>query len=555
MSAQMSRDGGSLTAGREDRTPTPTTHAATTETNALVDNEAHIEQLGAGHEELDSEGSPISSSTPATSGWKASSSHATHASTPASPLGSSQPLSGAPHADDSGVVSEFTSPSSSTLFPGPLDRAARDTSEASESASTGDAAGSRGLKRSLEESDCSDEDDEPPTKHKIVRASEAFASEDDASPSGSTLFLDPIDRAASKSLEPSESAIPSDAAHSGGLRKSGNSSDSTDEDEELPTKHRTARSSGAALSQDDVATPSEHTSRIRKRSHMAMTGEEDDDEDEPISRKKIPRTAAYIDLTESDDEAASKDVVDMTGPERGSSPVPSQQVQQSYLHRLPGELRNRIYRHIGLIGARLELRNLSEPDLAVAIPDLKDELCSFMLSANKVRVPVYTAFRTDLKPEDAAKKRKSPKKGGLGDFNNSHTAPGMVGIAPDSWVMQVDPRYVTIKHICLRILESHVSESGHKHICDYFLNASCKDGIMKATGRTTMMTSDVLKRTINHMSCLATERAKQCAKKEGFEGFTWEQVQYIAKSFVSVADARSRYTKKSARVTLVEGLN
>jgi hypothetical protein len=564
MSAQMShgdtQDSGSLTAGREDRTPTPTSYAATTETNALVENEAHIDQLEAGHEELDSEGSPISSSTPATSGWKASSSHATYASTPESPLGSSQPLSGAAQADDSGVVSELTSPSSSTLFPSPLDRAARDTSEASESASTGDVTRSRGLKRSLEESDCSDEDDEPPTKHKRVRASEAFDLEDnvdDFSPSGSTLLPGSLDRAASESLEPSESAFLDEAAHSEDLRKPDNSSDSTDEDEELPTKHRTARSSGATFSQDDVATPSGHTSEIRKRSHMAMTGEEsDDEEDEPISRKKIPRTAAYIDLTESDDETAPKDVVDLTGPERGSPPVPPQQVQESYLHRLPGELRNRIYRHIGLIGARLELRNLSVPALAVALPDLKDELCSFMLSANKVRVPVYTAFRTDLRPEDAGKKKKKfPKKEGLGDFNNSHTAPGMVGIAPDSWVMQVDPRYVTIKHICLRILESHVSESGHKHICDYFLNVNCKDGPMKATGRTTMMTSDVLKRTINHMSCLATKRANQCAQKEGFEGFTWEQVQYIAKSFVSVADARSRYTKKSARVTLVEGLN
>ena len=573
MSAQMSHisspDSESIMAGREDHSPSQTpidlessTQAAATETGALVDDEAPLEQLEAGHEELDSEEPPTSSLTPATSGWKASSSSATHASTPASPLGSGQSRSGAAQEYGSGIVSEFTSPSSSTPFPDPLDQVARESSEPSESAFSGGVARSRGLKRPLEASDCSDEDDEPPTKHKRARASAAYLSEDDAIPSMSALFPIPQDHAAPRSLEPSESALPGDVARSQGLKKSVEASDSTDEDDEPPTKHRAARISGASTSQDDVASRFEHASTTRKRSHVAMAGEdEDDDEDEPLSRKKIPRSTKYIDLTESDDddEAAPRNFVDLTGSESGSSPVPSQTHQKSYLHRLPGELRNRVYRHIGLIASRLELRNLEEPALAVAIPDLKDELHSFMLSANKLRVPVYTGFRTDLKPgaEDSKKKssKKSPKKDGLGDFNNSHTAPGQLGIAPDAWVMQVDPRYVTIKHICLRLLESHVSESGHKHICDYFLNVSCKDGQMRVTGRTTMETSDVLKRTINHMSCLATERAKQFAEQDGFEGFTWEQVRHIAASFVSVADARVRYTKKGGRVTLLDGLN
>ncbi|GAB7323268.1 hypothetical protein MBLNU13_g05748t1 [Cladosporium sp. NU13] len=572
MPAQMSHigthDSGSITAGREDRTPSqtpsevaPDTTAPTTDTGALVDNELPIEQVEAGHEELDSGESPISSLTPATSGWKASSSFATHDSTPASLLGSSQYHSGAANACGSGIVSEFTSPSSSAPSPGPPDQMARESSEASESSLARGVTRSHGLKRPLEASDDSDEDDEPSTKHKRARASAAYNTEDDFIPSGSTLFPIPRDLAAPRSVEPTESALPGDVARSRGLKMSGEANNSTDDDEEPPAKHRSARVSRASTSQDDVETPFEHTSKTQKRSHMAMAGEDEHkDEDEPLSRK-IPRTTIYIDLTDSDsdDEAAPRDIVDLTGSERESSPAPSQKPQKSYLHRLPGELRNRIYRHIGLIGARLELRSFEEPALAVAIPDLKDELYSFMLSANKLRVPVYTGFRTGLKPgADGSKKKspkKSPKKDALGDFNNSHTAPGQVGIAPDAWVMQVDPNYVTIKHICLRILESHVSEIGHKLICDYFLNVSCKDGNMRATGRTTMETSDVLKRTFNHMSCLATERAKQFAQQDGFEGFNWEQVRHIAASFVSAADARSRYTKKSARVTLLEGLN
>lgn len=555
MSHINTQGSGSSSAGREDRTPpqtpfdlTPDMNTATTETGALLDNESGIEQPEAGHQELDSEESPVSNSAPATSGWKPSSSSAAHASTPASPLSSSQPLSGAANADDSGVVTEFTRPSSSTPFPAPLDREAREPSEQSESAFSGGVKRSRGLKRSLESSDDSDEEHEPPTKPKRARASEPSPSQDDVIPLGSTLFPLP------KSLEPSESAFPGDATRPQGPKKSAEASDSTDEDDESPTKHRTARAAGASASQDDVATPFEHTARTRKRSHTAMAGDEDDDDDEeePVSRKKISRTAAYIDLTESEDEAALVDVVDLTGSEHGSSPVPPQQSQESYLHRLPGELRNRIYRHVGLVGPRMELRNFEEPALAVAIPDLKDEVVSFMLSANRLRIPVYTAFRADVKPDYSKKKS---KKDDFGDFNNSHTAPGQVGIAPDSWVMQVDPRYVTIKHICLRILESHVSASGHKHLCDYFLNVSCTDGHMKASGRTTMATTEVLKRRINHMSCLATERAKQFAQQEGFEGFNWEQVKHIAASFVSVADAKSRYTKKNARVTLLEGMN
>lgn len=573
MSAQMShtgtKDDASITAGREDRTLSQSPLDLTLDTNAanetstLVDNEAHIEHLEAGHEGHNSEGSPISNSTPATPGWEPSSSFATHASTPVSPLGSSQPRSGSAQAYDSGTVSEFTSPSSSALFSGTLDQVAHESPEPSESVFSGGVTRSRGLKRHLEEGDSIDEDDEPPTKHKRARASAACSSEEHGILSGSALFPIPRDLAAPRSLEPSELALAGGAARSRDLKRPLEANDSTDEDEEPPTKHRTARVSGASTSQDDVATPFEHTSTTRKRSHMAMAGEEeDDDEDEPLSRlsrKKIRKTTAYIDLTESDDEGAPNDVVDLIGSELGSSPAPSPKPQGSYLHRLPGELRNRIYRHIGLIGARLELRNFEEPALAVAIPDLKDELHSFMLSANKLRVPIYTGFRTDLKPgaESSKKKspKKSPKKDALGDFDNSHTAPGQVGVDPEAWVMQLDPRYVTIKHICLRILESHVSESGHKHICDYFLNVSCKDGQMKVTGRTHMETSDILKRTINHMSCLATERAKQFAQQEGFEGFAWEQVRHIAASFVSVADARSRYTKKSARVTLLEGLN
>ena len=587
MSEQMShfdaQNGGSVRASSEDRMPsqspielTPDTNAATTEPGALVENEAYIKQLGSSHEHDDPALFPNPSPKYATSGSDS------YEYTPTSPSSSLHPLSGTAHADSSGVVSGFTSPPSSALLSDPLEKAVYNPLEASEFALPDYVAPSRGSKRFREASDSDDEDDEPPTKRRTARSFGASPSDDDvvhsqvvkksqeASHSDSDSEDDqPLAKLRAARLSRA-SASQDDAARSQilkmsrdasgdtddedesptkhrtarvsgtstsqdevprpqGLKTSQATSNSSDEDDEPPTKHRTGRVSGTSTSQDDVATPSEHTSSNRKRSHTAMAEEEEEDEDELPRRKRL---------------------------------MPAQKPQESYLHRLPGELRNRIYQHVGLIGARLELQNFEEPALAAAIPDLKDELHSFMMSANKLRVPVYSGFRHDLKPGAVEKKKrvkkpskKSSKPEESADVNDPSTAPGTVGIDPDSWVMHADPSFVTIKHICLRVLESHVSASGHKHLCDYFLNVSCKDGNMTATGRTMMEASNVLKRTINHMACLATERAKQCAQKDGFEGFTWEQVQYIASSFVSVADARSRYKKKNAKVTLLEGMN
>ena len=449
-----------------------------TKADAMVDHETSIGRPGANHDGFQSEGSPCSSVATAPSGLQVGSSFAvSHASTPISPLGSNRSLSIAAHADSSASVSDLSSPSSPTLFPGPLEREALKLLETFELPFRGNQQQACGLAESREVSDT----------------------------------------AALEYLNIFELPIRDDQEHSCGPAGSYEARDTDDgEEDEAPTRHR----------------------------HRV----------ELPHRMKIPRTATYIDLTASDDDVAPENVIDLTGSRFGSSPVPPQEPQGSYLHRLPAELRNRVYRYVGLHGVRLELRNMKEPALAVAFPDLRDELHSFIFSANKLRIPIYSGFRTDSPPN--ASKKQPAKKDDLGDFNNSHVAPGMIGIAPDSWVMTIDPRFVTIKHICLRVLESHGSTSGHKHLCDYFVNVSySKDGKLKVSGQTRMETTDILRRTINHMANLATARAKQCAQRDGFQGFTWEQVQHIVASFVSIADAKSRYTKKHGKVTLIEGMN
>lgn len=537
--AQMSRlalnETTSAMVNREESAPlqvpiglTPTTHAATTKTHGLIDHkEAHLGGHGAGEEVHHSQGIPASSHATSTSGQEANSSYATsYTSSPTSHSGSDHSLSGAARAEDLSHVPDLSTPSSPTLFPGPLERAALRILEASEQAAEGVLSYSHGLKRSREARDSPNEE------------------EDEASPR----------RKAAKLFEPSDLSHDIATPFNHGLKRARGARDSLDkEEDEARTRSKAARLLEPSELMHNVATPLENTPGNRKRSRATMAGEERDQE-ELLVRKKMPRTTTYIDLTTSEnDDTIPENVVDLTVSQRKPSLVPSQQLQESYLHRLPGELRNRIYRDVGLRGARLELRNLEEPALAVAIPDLKDELHSVIFSANKLRIPVYSGFRADTPPDYSnSKKKKAAKKEGLGDFNNSPFAPGMIGISPDSWVMKVDPRFVTIKHICLRILESHESAVGHKHLCDFFLNVCCsKAGEMQATCRIIMVGSDVLRKTINNMSNLAKARAKQLARQEGFQGFTWEQLQHIAASFVSVADAKSRYTRKAARITLL----
>jgi hypothetical protein len=311
-------------------------------------------------------------------------------------------------------------------------------------------------------------------------------------------------------------------------------------------RNKVAKTDGPSFLSQKVATPVEEDLGKRKRSHTAMA-EQEEDKVELTPRKKIAESAAYIDLTTSEDDVHPSDIIDLTGSDSESPPPPSDPIQETYLHKLPGELRNRIYRYVGFHGARIDLRNFEEPALSQAIPALKDELHSFIFSENKVRVPVYSTFNAAKVPD---LNDKGPKKERLGDFNNSPFSTGVIGIAPDSWVMNVDPRVMAIKHICFRILEVEERDGSHKHLSDHFLNVKWIDGKPKVSGRTYVAGTDVPNRKMNQMSYLATARGQHYAQQEGFEGFNWEQAQHIAASFVSIADAKKRYTRKGGKNTL-----
>jgi hypothetical protein len=377
-------------------------------------------------------------------------------------------------------------------------------------------------------------------------ANNPFAESDRGYSSSPALFPGPVERAALADWEASEAAV-DDQSILLGHKRSHEAMEGPDEEEyENSGRQKVAKPDGPSFLSQNVATPVEQTLGKRKRSHTTMAEQEEDKVELP-PRKKLAGSAAYIDLTTPEDVVTPSNIIDLTGSDSESPPLPSRLLQETYLHKLPGELRNRIYRYVGLHGARVDLRNFEEPALSQAIPALKDELHSFIFSENKLRVPVYSIFSAAHVPDPT---NKAPKKQRLGDFNNSPFSPGVIGIAPDSWVMNVDPRVMAIKHLCFRILEAEERDGSHKHLCDHFLNVKWVDGEPKVAGRTYVSGTDVLKRKMNQMSYLATARAQQFAQQDGFESFNWEQAQHIAASFVSIADAKKRYTRKGGKTTL-----
>jgi hypothetical protein len=357
-------------------------------------------------------------------------------------------------------------------------------------------------------------------------------------------------------------------------------SDSDEEDQQnLQREEGVARKVDAsyALSPTFLSRSLSSVHKTIKRSRIASVGSDEEDEEEPPTKKRSTRKTEVTEdespanLVEdsvvlepttlfessSDSETSGgtiffKETVDprkrpsqpSCEPDPVTTAKPSQPPQESYLHLLPGELRNRIYTQLGFRSSRLNLDTFLKPNLMVAYPDLENEMLSVMLSDNKLRVPVYSDFR--IKVSEAAPHPKKPSS--VKDFQV-----GTVAIDPKSWVMAIDPRFVTIKHIGMRILEvpEPDRENDIRPICDYFLNVRVVKGKLTVVShKTTLWASTATQRESRSMCDLATARAKRFAEQDGFAGFTWKQVQEIAASFESVIAAKDHFTKTKGKVIL-----
>jgi hypothetical protein len=350
--------------------------------------------------------------------------------------------------------------------------------------------------------------------------------------------------------------------------------------EELPRKKGVARKVGVTRAVLDPTTlsgssrSSSFISKANKRSRVASVGSDGEDEEQPPTKKRLARNAeaarqmspahlaedpVVLDLTNLSESSFdfktpgtiySKEIVDPRKraaqlPRESDPTTPSRPPQKSYLHLLPGELRNRIYTHAGFRSSRINIETFEKPNLIVAYPDLQDELLSVMLSDNKLRVSVYSDFR--LKASEAPLSKTKPSR--VAGFQV-----GTIAVDPENWAMKIDPHFVTIKHIGMRIFEAPKpagTAENPKLIFEYFLNVrTVKGKPTTATHQTRTMASTAAKRESRSMCDLATARAKRFAAQDGFKGFTWEQAQEIAGSFESVLEAKSHFTKTKGKVIL-----
>lgn len=306
-----------------------------------------------------------------------------------------------------------------------------------------------------------------------------------------------------------------------------------------------------------------------KRSHADAIGSSEDEQATSVRSKVAKTTEGTSDPqfyfpTSCFSPVTKKnihDVLDLMTPEpkdRSRETTPFYEApRESYFHRLPAELRNRIYRYVGHKTARIDLPTLAEPALARAFTDLKDEMSSVMFMENKFRIPIYTEYRTDYTedplPKDPVAKAKAKQQKIKVTANNSGFEVGTLALEDDHWLHTVDPRFQVIKHIGFRIMESHAPSSGyHRHICDYFLNIRTEKGKTVVTHTKKMMLDHNKKTNFKPMCDLALEKAKKMVQQEGFVGFNWEQMQELAASFVSVKDAKSRITRRWERAKLKE---
>lgn len=208
-------------------------------------------------------------------------------------------------------------------------------------------------------------------------------------------------------------------------------------------------------------------------------------------------------------------------------------VATSYLHRLPAELRNRIYRYTGLQNRRIELGSFKEPALALAIPDLRDELHSIIFAENKLEVGIYSEYQVYNSPQTPSRVQTRGGKYGA----------GKLALEPSSWVWKAKPEIIVIDHICL-----DVQEMGGSGICRFFINVRIDKKGKRVVQATTRVLGNIEgTRQIRIMGDFARTRANEVAKRDGFVGFSLADIKHIAAAFVSVQAAEKKVRKKMTK--------
>lgn len=303
----------------------------------------------------------------------------------------------------------------------------------------------------------------------------------------------------------------------------------------------------------------------------------------PVIRRKV--VAGVIDLTGDEDTADSKAGMsspytsvsatesqltsimldhfipssgdEYTSPAKSSTSDPTKAKQNTLFHKLPGELRNRIYHYTCLKSVRIQLHAYKEPALSLAISDFSPEVQSVVLSQNQLEATVHSTF-VCRETDDSYSRR--------ADRGDRYGA-GNLAIPADSWLWKVDPRLVKIRNIGLRI-----DEMGGFPLGDFFMNVKKvkldKDNkdlkigkfgqrVKNADGNLWEVsaafktkgtfTSRYTRQAMEPMAELARARVNKIVANGGpyWNGFSWAELQDVAKSFADLKTAKGKvWTKK-----------
>lgn len=209
---------------------------------------------------------------------------------------------------------------------------------------------------------------------------------------------------------------------------------------------------------------------------------------------------------------------------------------------------------------RIKLQKYQEPALSLAIPDFRPEVATVILSQNQLEAIVHTTFIGHETDKSYSRRADRGDKYGAGNL----------AIPADSWVWKVDPRLVKIRNIGLRI-----DEMGGYPLGDFFMNVrkvkldkedpskkigkfgqrveNPDGGVWEVTASfktKSACTSRYTRQAMTPMVELARARVNKIVANGGpcWNGFSWDELREVAKSFADLERAKGMvWTKKAKR--------
>ncbi|QIW98922.1 hypothetical protein AMS68_004440 [Peltaster fructicola] len=189
---------------------------------------------------------------------------------------------------------------------------------------------------------------------------------------------------------------------------------------------------------------------------------------------------------------------------------------ETFLHLLPGELRNRIYRIIGFPSKRQHLDDIKEPFLAQAIPSLRPEILAMLFAEATFEVDTYSELMVHssyIAPQRAK-------------FRGGRYGTGTLKLVQDNWIRKADQLAVRFHHVHIQVREMDGSK-----ICLIVLNNT--RGTKRNGPRMSVqsVTSQHLKSRLRDAKDMALKYVRELRKDKDHPGFALVHLEKIAEYF------------------------